>query len=650
MNHEVHISTSHGHFDILIDDDLVSAMGVERKNFETTKLFVSSFLYLLSDSPLDPMNKPPRVYRRFIEILKRDGLKKVVIGFSELAHKLVSLHSLMGSLPERGEWIGDLFLETPVFFEYHRYHDSGDPHILEFLYTFLNFGKKLDYVDEAFNEAAFRSWEGIERKLEHHLYRENDLQNMKTILCTLLPAFSLDSFWPKFGPGSVSERGVRGRNEKVSHLTRSNLCDTYFFPSTERKFGPLREDIIPDIELWNQGEPELQHTARLKFVPKNLKVARSICMEPNTLMFFQQAVLQSMLTLIDASPFHRFIDIKDQSINRRLAEQGSYTAEVDTIDLSAASDSVSSYLVRNIFPETWLPPMFSTRSDSVIVPDGSIRKLNKFAPMGSALCFPTQCLIFASACIYAGYQYRMQGASPHEHQLVMTRRDVLDTIDKFNGYSTPISFANLAIYGDDICCDQKITPHVMAILDRLGFSVNKEKSFTGSQSFRESCGGFYLSGDDITPLYFRVKGVKARMLSAQHVASQVHLINEALNRGHINMRRFLIETLRKWYGGRMPPIPFLRDDSSYFGIKVPGVPYNAHLRSRYSRYQRTELKGWSISYDSSVAPTNVDATEHYEYMRWFASRDGKETSADSQAVSRRDTDGASLRWRWIPAS
>lgn len=664
MNHEVTLVTSTGHFDVKIDDDLMSRMGVTKMNYESTKLFVSSWLTLLSDSPLDPTNKPKRLYQRFINQMCADGLQKTVVGFTGIAHNFVSQHTLMGSDPERGLWLGDTFKSTPVFFEYSRYYQTGDLSLLAYLYSFLNFGKKLDYKDDTFKEIAFRDWERIEDGLADIEYDANDTDNLRTILRTLLPTFSYSSFWPKFGPGSVAERGIKGRNDKISTLSFSAPLDLLLFTDfkvRDQDYGLDPNRFIPIPGNWSNGVTGFERIARLEFVDKNLKVARSICMEPNTNMYSQQGVLQCMLDLIGQSYLSRFIDISDQTVNQELAYAGSYSGEIDTIDLSAASDSVGVNLVKRIFPDTWLAPMLVTRSTHAVVPGGSIRKLNKFAPMGSALCFPTQCIIFAAVCIYAAYQYgtdRDSSVSPALRK--MTESDVLQTVNQFS-FTRSGFFQRLAVYGDDICCDRKITDNVMSILRRLGFSVNTEKSFCGSQSFRESCGKYYLNGCDITPLYFRVKGVKAHKLSAPHVASVVHTINAAAECGFVNLRRFLIESLRRWNRGTMPPIPFLTSESEHFGIRVYGVPYNTHLKTRSDchldkplskipYYQRREANVWSLSYNRRSDPDSFFGVDSYEYMRWWASRYERDTSADSQAVSRSDYDGVSIRRRWIPLS
>jgi hypothetical protein len=591
-------------------------------------------------------------------------VKAIVVEFSDLAHQLVSQHTLMGSSTSIGEWI-DGFKNTPVFFEYHRYFQTGDTKILEFLYTFLNFGKKLDYVDETFEKTALRGWLGIEQKLDGYQYGNDIVCALRTVVHTVLPPFSWRDLRPKFGPGSVAERGVRGRISKLCNLRYDLKIDRFLLHGHIGMYGMggdlglCAEKVIPDPSTWTAAKGCSSRTARLRFVPKNLKVSRSICMEPNTLMFFQQAALTRILELIADGPLCRFIDIRDQSRNQSLCFTGSFTSEIDTIDLSAASDSVSLELVRRIFPASWLIPMLTTRSERAIIPGDVEVSLKKFAPMGSALCFPTQCIIFASICILAAcyHAYEIEDVSCRFLDWLTPER-VLDICASFQRDVSypPKGYQPLAVYGDDICVDRRLTPNVTSILSILGFEVNKGKSFVGSQSFRESCGKFYLDGHDITPLYFRVKGVRSK-LTTNHVVSQVHLINECWKRGYKNTYRFLRRSLMAW-----DVAPLLRSRSSshnsipmttnplQFGI-LCAAPSNKHLEERVHKdYQRDEIRGWTITYDHRAEPgQSIDQVDAYEHMRWWAGRSELSTPDSSESVARYDTGGARLSWRWMPA-
>jgi len=643
-------------------------------NEEVVSLFVASWISLLADSPLEPENKPYALYRSFLKRIQRYGIRLVVLEYSSLAHQLVSRHTLTGPGTSIGPWI-DGFADTPVFYEYNRYFKTGDVKILDYLYTFLNFGKKLEYEDKAFYEVAFRDWLDIENKLNHLVLQDNDCQFLQLILSTCLPVFSISDFRPKFGPGAVMERGVRGRLSKLRSLSYDPLIDRFLFHGHIGMYG-YGEDhglsvrkVIPNPDNWIPARRASKRNSLQRFVRKNMKTARSIGMEPNVVMYSQQGVLREFLRLIKQSELCRFIDISDQQRNRSLGLYGSYTMEIDTIDLSAASDCLSVDLVRRIFPPSWKIPMLVTRSREVELPDGRLVPLKKFAPMGSALCFPTQCITFAAVCIYAACLYTF---------------DTIDTSLSFDAWLTPDiirdvvrnfaldpdrsvgKFMPLAVYGDDICVDSRLTQTVMPILGRLGFVVNEEKSFTDSQTFRETCGGYYLNGHDITPLYFRIKGVHSR-LGSEHVASQVHLINEAYECGYRHLYRFLHASLMTW-GCRKSlessvsaknSIPYVSDPSQ-FGIRVSADPVsNSHLKHREQPdpvdkhlpwYQRTEVRAWAIRATTRKDDLeNLQVVDAYEYLRWWADRTTTSTMEVDSSALRYDTGGSGLCWRWIPA-
>lgn len=666
MRHEVLLRTSDGRRSIIIDDDFCQSLGEPvGSNKQSVALFVSSWISLLADSPLNPEMKPFKLYKRFVDNIRLKGIKRIVLEFSDLAHKLVSQHTLMGSGTSIGSWIDD-FKDTPVFFEYNRYYKTGDVSLIRFLYTFLNFGKKLDYVDESFNSVAFRNWSDIEDRLGDLVLDKTDTTSLRRILSCLLPPFSWSDLRPKFGPGSVQERGIHGRIDKLRNLRYDPVIDRFLLHGHIGMYGYGADHgiqarkIIPDPSAWTPARGVSSRIARLMFVPKNLKTARSICMEPNTLMFFQQSIMRRFLELIGSSSMSNFIDIEDQSRNQELCFHGSYTSEIDTLDLSAASDSLSLDLVRSVFPPSWQIPMIASRSHSAILPDGTIRSLKKFAPMGSALCFPTQCIIFASVCIYAACLYTYEVENVDIDFLDWLTDNTIEVVVSrfsryFKGYSR-YQFQPLAVYGDDICVDGRLTDTVKSILSRLGFTVNDSKSFCGSQSFRESCGKFYLDGNDITPLYFRVKGVKAKLTSS-HVVSQVHLINECRIRQYRSLYRFLHNSLITWgclrrfrnKVSKKNSIPYVSDPNT-FGIYVP-EPKNSHLEHReHPDYQRTEIRCWTISYTHIIEPGDLlPVVDAYEYMRWWANRDERSTTEESSSVARHDTGCPGLRWRWIPA-
>jgi hypothetical protein len=654
---EVVLPTSDGRRRFTIDDDFCASSGVSAANRETVKVFICSWLALLSDSPLDPENgpKPKKLFKKFLEDIRTGGFKATVLRYSDLAHRMASQAYLYGTSSFNDEFIDD-FKDTPVFMEYHRYFRSEDPSLFRYLYTFLTFGKKLPYEDPEFEKTAFRGWLDLENELSTWSYDEGDLVVLKSIMNVLLPRLTLDGFYPKFGPKAVSERSVHTRIDKVEAFKYDAVINRHIFGGLLGHYGsgedhgltPAR--AIPNCPAWGKREVTSSRTARLRFVPKDLKTARSICMEPSVLMFFQQGIWDRIENTLTETPYRWWIRFRDQSYNTALATFGSYTGEIDTIDLSSASDSVTLALVKGIFPSTWQIAMRATRSANCFLPNGKKHKLTKFAPMGSALCFPTQSLIFATVCIYAAlvYQHQVTGVALND------RIDSASIMKAANSFKRDLEgrgqFEPLGVYGDDICVDRRLTEIVINILLRLGFRVNHTKSFRGSQAFRESCGAYVLNGHRVDPMYYRVKYRGTH--DASSIASMVALSNRCFDMKYANLRRFLIKHLlhNKIKGIRLTarnPILFVLPSDDTFGIKSE-YPYNALRRRDNKGYQREEWKSIGISYDWKVKDTK-HVTDSYDYMRWMASR-RRASSVPVEGTHGVHTGGARVIWRWTPVT
>jgi hypothetical protein len=213
--------------------------------------------------------------------------------------------------------------------------------------------------------------------------------------------------------------------------------------------------------------------ARVCLVPKDSRGPRIISCEPAELLFIQQGLMRLLYQRLETHPMTAGqLNFTDQSINRALAKHASVSNTHATIDLADASDRVSLYLVRSVFPERWVEALEACRSESTTLPDGRVVKLNKFAPMGSSCCFPVEALVFW-ACAQATIRIR------HGH-----------------------SGSPVYVYGDDIICQSIFYDDICAGLESIGLLVNRSKSFSNGP-FRESCGGDYHLGVDVTPVRIR---------------------------------------------------------------------------------------------------------------------------------------------------
>ncbi len=325
------------------------------------------------------------------------------------------------------------------------------------------------------------------------------ISSLNYIIRDWMRSFDPTRFQFQHGPGGVAGHGRVSYENKYLDLSSDELLE-YAFGSPWWVAGPIRSS--------------LDRISQTIFVPKSYKTFRTISMESSTLQYLQQGVWKEIDRVVSASSYLRNrIGFHEQERNQRLAREGSVSRNYATIDLSAASDSVSYSLVKELFRGTkLLRYLVATRSRRTLLPDGRVIDLKKFAPMGSALCFPVETIIFASICAYVTRGHGVSG--------------------------------DFSVFGDDIIVPTQCVDQLMRILESLGFRVNREKSFYHKDSwFRESCGKEYCDGFDVTPL--RVSRQFAHEQEFIKLASLIDLANGAYKHGYRNLRCFFLTQLRK---------------------------------------------------------------------------------------------------------
>jgi len=338
-------------------------------------------------------------------------------------------------------------------------------------------------------------------------------------------------FRPRHGNGATRE--VQRSTADSWHKNRQFLVDSEIIHYLRYR--------SPDTD-WHDWfyEPRrgLERTSELVCVPKSMTSNRTISKEPTTLQFLQQDVFRALDDYFKEK-LSAHIDLHDQERSRRFAKAGSSDGSYATIDLSSASDSVTVAHIDYLFEglPIWYP-LVATRSDRVHVRSSRgevdcVIETSKFAPMGSATCFPTECAVFA---IVAECAIR-----------VTTGRRSRDD--------------DYVIYGDDIVIRDDCFHTACAILHLLGFTVNRDKSFGGETSlgltsgafFREACGIECLNGEDITPLRLSRRLVSLTNNDSDRLAGQgvgmVDLLNRTYVYGYTELRRWINSVLvaHKWY-------------------------------------------------------------------------------------------------------
>ena len=206
---------------------------------------------------------------------------------------------------------------------------------------------------------------------------------------------------------------------------------------------------------------------RITTVPKNAKTDRVIAIEPLMNMYIQKGIggiIRKRLRRVG-------VDLNDQTINQKLAREGSLTGSLATIDLSAASDTVCLELCRQLLPPDWFRAIELARSPIGVLPSGDVIRYEKVSSMGNGFTFELESLIFWALC---------------------------SSVISFHGGEE----SRLALYGDDLIVPVDCYGQIERLLEHCGFKLNAKKSYA-SGPFRESCGKHYFNGSDVTPFYIR---------------------------------------------------------------------------------------------------------------------------------------------------
>lgn len=430
------------------------------------------------------------------------------IGSPQYASYETFKQSLAGKHPRAG------MLLAPVSEAIKLYASCPTPARFYPVYQFLSFLTHLTLVDIdmlAELEDEYKENEALIR--QHHL-PDHFIQKMNDIMVDWFKDFRInsDEFLPKHGPGAVAELSDdKSLISKYLELLPDPLIEYVF-----RKYaGVDAQSYVPF-----GGGVSTSRRSVICFVPKSMKTKRVISKEPATLQYFQQGVRECLYRYISRHKYlSQRIDLNDQSIQGRYALDASRTREFATVDLSAASDSVSWDLVKRVFRGTTLYPfLVALRSTSTELPSGEVIDIRKFAPMGSALCFPIETLIFA--CIAECTERYRRAISG----------------DKVYGYR---------VYGDDIIIPDHCLSDLRVNLRWCGFRINESKTYGGSNRFRESCGMDAYDGVDVSPLRI------SRKFSAERISARspgvfqgiIDLANAANVRGFLLLRHYLVDKL-----------------------------------------------------------------------------------------------------------
>jgi hypothetical protein len=388
---------------------------------------------------------------------------------------------------------------------------------------------------------------------------------MRSVTRDVFARFKPRDVVPRHGPGAVAT-GEKLEEKWVFKRLYNSIHQV--FPYYEYfVVGSSRE--LVDRRDWYRSMERLETgVAKVVLVPKDSRGPRLISCEPLEFQWIQQGVGRKMMEFFEQHPLTKgHINFTNQEVNRNLALAGSSSSEWATIDLKEASDRVSLELVRVIFqdcPEL-LRVLEACRTTATKLPSGEIVPLSKYAPMGSALCFPVEAYCFWAILVAA---------------MSLKLKQPLKLVGE-----------RIFVYGDDIIVPTDWASQCMLALERMALKVNRDKCcITGS--FRESCGMDAFNGVDVTPTRLR-KQWSASLNDGIALASYVSVANQMVAKGYAVTASLLWEKIQGTYGF----IPYGTKQSSFpcYEVNDPAVAEDMNVqcgvRVRFSdRYQRFEFR------------------------------------------------------------
>jgi len=406
----------------------------------------------------------------------------------------------------------------------------------------------------------------------------------KDLLSRLFYAFSCTDITPRHGPGVVATKQRLWTKYQWSNVSQRIIdkwpLDAYFFASLSHVC-----DRLDDL----QKITNLDLPAKVILVPKDSRGPRLISCEPVDFQWIQQGLGRAMVQLVERHPLTKWnVHFTDQGPNRYGALLGSRTGRYATLDLNEASDRVSLGLVRLLFPPHIYEYLEAARSSCTTLPDGQAIKLNKFAPMGSSLCFPVLALTVWAI---------LTAAAPDAD----TREGIL-------------------VYGDDVIVPTAYAADAIEQLESFGLKVNRDKSCIKGL-FRESCGMDAFQGIDVTPVRFRT--VWSSSPSPESYTSWISYANSLYDRKYFSTYDLIVSKLTHIYGS----IP----GEEHVGKRAPSlreVPVGQRpLQARSNkRLQKREYRVWTVK--SPSIHKEIDGWSML--LRYFAeaARSNSSTSED----------------------
>lgn len=437
----------------------------------------------------------------------------------------------------------------------------------------LYFAYKLEMpYSTADNSRVIESFVATDKSLElADTPLANDIMSLaKIITQKVFHGFDHKDIHPRHGPGAVATGEKLETKWRFSRLY--NAIHQVYPYYNYYVVGGARE--LADRLDWYRSLQRLESgVAKVVLVPKDSRGPRLISCEPLEYQWIQQGLGRKLAAFLEyGNPYTKgVVNFTRQDINGTLAKASSASQQHATLDLRDASDRVSLGVVRSVFTRTagLLRALEACRSTATKLPDGRVVTLNKFAPMGSALCFPVESYIFWVTIVAA---------------VILRKNLPLHVVAK-----------QVYVYGDDIVVPTDWALLSIQALEAIGLLVNVDKScFTGY--FRESCGIDAFKGEIVTPIRLK-KPWSYQTNDGSVLYSYASIANKMDQSGYKGVSELVWNELERLYG----KIPYGTPLSS-FPCKLVDSPMKAmilnksFLRSRSNRhYQQLEFSVYFLT-------------------------------------------------------
>lgn len=400
------------------------------------------------------------------------------------------------------------------------------------------------FTDEE-NEHAIEKYKDKEKELATTKFcpfwleqLRKDFETNHSYLSALLPHQVFSSSRPRYTSGSFfeSEKGIH-----PYYIAKQVAGDI-----VPEKLKPFSGYFKP----YPSSPPDFKYHAERRcqvlFVPKDSRGPRVISKEPLSNLRAQMSYFDTVTELLEVHTKGR-VQFTDQTIFRELACKGSLDRSMACLDLKDASDSVHRRLVKHLFRHSPAMRYFTenTRSTHAVLPTGGTLQLEKLAGMGSGLTFPTMALvIFLSICSHVS------------RQVGVSYKDICP---------------HVYVYGDDVIVPSKYYHLALAALQSSGLTVNRQKSFHKSL-FRESCGGDYYYGQDVTPVRLKLASSSLKEPAAYRKTGRIIVgdngileierhARELFSKGLYTLREYFYKRIERALG----PLPVVSINSPVLG-------------------------------------------------------------------------------------